>query len=602
MVRRVHVFRTLQEALQLIGPERRRNFGFVGLLAVLVSALEVIAALMVFVLMQLILEPGQAPDVPVVGDLTRFLPRSSFEELTLWFSAVFGIFMIIRSVAFLVQQYALGRVAEHAGLVLADRLFQGYLSMPYQFHLRRNSAELIRNSYDNVGQVVGSVFNPLATLFAEVVLVVAMLAALLVASPSATATAAVFMLLTVAVTFAVVQPRLTQLGRLRQDAASSALQHLQQGLGGLRDVKILGREETFAASFRDARADMARAEYLRGMFAYVPRVSIETAFIALVLGAIVIAATRGQLDDVLATVGIFAYAGLRIQPSLQKISISLNNLRYAEAAVADLRQDLEQLDASVQERLAATGSSQPELTFDHAIRFVDVNFRYSGANSETLSDINLLIPKGSSVGICGSTGSGKTTLVDLLCGLLEPTQGVVMVDGHALIDNPRSWHRRLGVVHQSSFLVDDTLARNIAFGVPQDKIDHQALLVALEVACLEELVAGLPDGLDTAVGERGVRLSGGQRQRIALARAVYRRPDLVVLDEGTSALDNTTESSVVSRLARLDPGVTLVMVAHRLSTIRRCDQIIFLEAGRISGVGAYESLLETSPAFRAMAT
>lgn len=562
------------------------------------SILEAIAALFVLVLMRLLLQPGEIPHVPFVGSLTDYFPDASFEDLVLGFAIVFGVFFLVRAGAFLGQQYALGRVAENTGLVLADRLFEGYLSMPYEFHLRRNSAELIRNAYDNVHQLVTGVFKPLATLFAESVLVLVMLIVLLVASPVATAVVTGLMLFTVAVTFAIVQPRLQRLGAERQDAAKSAMQHLQQGLGGLRDIKILGLEKGFASSFRRSRAVMSRAEYLQGTLAYLPRVSIETVFIGFVLGALVVATFQQSVETILATIGLFAYAGLRLQPSLQKIASGLNSLRYAQAAVEDLRDDMSHLDASVRSR-NRLDTSPTRLPFRTAIAFEDVAFRYSPSGPNAVADVNLEVIRGESLGICGATGGGKTTFLDLLCGLLLPTSGRIHIDGQDLTKHVRSWQRNLGVVHQSSFLIDDTLRRNIAFGVDEGDIDEAALAQALTIAQLEDFIGQLPDGLDTMVGERGVRLSGGQRQRVTLARAVYRRPDVLLLDEGTSALDNVTESRVVERLRQRSGDVTLIMVAHRLSTIRHCDRIVFFDQGRISGVGTYDDLREASPGFRA---
>lgn len=590
----------VKDALVLAGPGRRRKFVGVGVLAVIVSGLEVAAALMIFVLMRLVLEPGVVPEIPLFGRIDRYLPAASTAKIISSFAVVFGAFLIVRSLAFLFQQYALGRVAENTGVILADRLFEGYLSMPYEFHLRRHSSELIRNAYDNVIQVVGIVFIPMATIFAESVLVLALVGVLVVASPGATAAATALMLLTVALTFAFVQPRLRNLGHKRQEGASASIRHLQQGLEGVRDVKLLAREGAFAKSFRISREVMAHAEYLRGTLAYVPRISIEIAFMGFVLAAIVFAAIRGNLESVLATVGLFAYAGLRLQPSLQKVSYSLNNLRFAEAAVSDLKRDLAELDTSTHRRRALEAKAEPIQPFKE-VAFHDVRFRYPDADSDALSGIELRIHSGESIGICGPTGGGKSTLLDLLCGLLTPMDGHITIDDRDISDITRSWQRSIGVVHQSPFLIDDTLARNIAFGFDREEINYDALQTAVRASRLDELVDTLPHGVETMVGERGVRLSGGQRQRVTLARAIYRRPTMLILDEGTSALDNLTEAAVVDSLSTLGDGVTMVMVAHRLTSIRHCDRIVFLDGGVIAGIGTYEALYESNSAFRAMA-
>ena len=590
---------TIRKGLALIGPGRRRRFLLVGALAVIVSGLEAVAALLVLVLLQLILEPGAVPELPVIGDIQRFFPGLSYDEFVLWSSALFAVFFLARGLLFLLQHHALARVSENTGVLLADRLVDGYLSMPYAFHLRRNSAELVRNAYDNVQQIVRDVFKPLSTLIAELTLTAAILLVLLVASLRATAIAVVVMGGVVALTLGVIQPRLKAHGRRRQRAARSALQHLQQGLGGLRDIKVLGKEAVFSRDFRRVRSQMSRAQYQRDTLAYVPRVTMEATLLLLILGALVLAVTQDAVGGVLATLGVFAYAGLRLQPSLQKITQAFNSLRFTEAAVDDLAGDLALLDARRSARALDDRSSR-RLPLRRNLEVRDVWFRYEGADRAALRGINLTIRRGESIGIAGATGGGKTTLLDILCGLLEPTTGAVLVDGADIRAHLRAWQRSLGVVHQNSFLLDDTIARNIALGEKDDATDEQHLARCIEIAQLTDVVANLPDGVHTPVGERGVRLSGGQRQRITLARALYRKPEVLILDEGTAALDNDTERAVIEGLNHLAGETTVIMVAHRLTTIERCDRIVFLENGEITAIGPFGELVHHHEGFRRM--
>lgn len=591
---------TIRRAFALMGSGRRRKFAVVALLALAVSGLEAAAALLVLLLLRLLLNPGEVPELPVVGDLRGFFPEASYEQLIIGFAVLFAIFFLVRAIAFLAQQYAVSRVAENTGVLLAHRLLDGYLSMPYDFHLRRNSAELIRNAYDNVQELVRSIYEPVAILVAETALILVMLVILIIVSPTATLLVAAILGVTVLVTFAVVQPSLKRFGAQRQSAASAAMRHLQQGLGALRDIKVLGRERLFSSSFRRARSEMAHAQYWRAALAYTPRVSIETAFLVFVLLLLVLAVVQDSMEGVLSTLGLFAYAGLRIQPSLQKVANALNNVRFAQAAVDDLSSDMELLDVSLAERDEIDQDPTP-LPFQDAIQFEDVAFRYQTDGEPALERIDLTISRGESIGVAGHTGGGKTTLLDLLCGLLLPSEGRITVDGIDIANSVRAWQRNIGVVHQTSFLLDDTVRRNVAFGVPDDEINMTSVRRALAAAEVDDFVDRLSDGLDTLVGERGVRLSGGQRQRITLARALYREPKLLVLDEGTSALDNATEARVIANLAGLSGQLTLVMVAHRLSTIMRCDRIVFVEDGRISGIGTFEELKRDNPTFRALA-
>lgn len=588
-----------RKSMQLLGPARRTRFLLVGILSVLISGLEAVSALLVLVILQLVLEPGSVPEFPLLGDVGRFLPEASYEQLVLGAVAVFATFFVVRGGLFMFQQYALARVAENTGVMLADRLVDGYLSMPYEFHLRRNSSELIRNAYDNVQQVVAGVFTPMVTLMAEISMAVAMLVVLLIASVPATAVAVVAMGFVLALTMRVIQPRLKARGFQRQRAARSALQHLQQGLGGIRDIKILGKEAVFSRDFLAVRREMAEAQYTRTALAMSPRITMETTFLLLILAALAVAVSTDQVTGILSTLGVFAYAGMRLQPSLQKIANAFNNLRFAEAAIEDMAADLDRLDASTSARRRDDRDSA-RLPFREALELRDVGFRYEGAMHEALRGVHLAIQRGESIGIAGATGGGKTTLLDILCGLLEPTSGEFLVDGEPVRDHLRAWQRGLGVVHQNSFLIDDTLRKNIALGVHDEDINEDLLDRCIRLAQLEEVVAGLPDGVRTMVGERGIRLSGGQRQRITLARALYRQPEVLILDEGTAALDNETERAVIRGIESLTGEMTLIMVAHRLTTLQRCDRIVFLEHGKVSAIGRYQDLVASHAGFRRM--
>lgn len=571
----------------------------VAVLSVIVSALEAVSAVLVLIILRFVVEPGSVPSFPVVGDVRRFFPGLSYRDLVLGASAAFAVFFVARAVVFLFQQYAVARVSQNTGVMLADRLVDGYLSMPYEFHLQRNSSELIRNAYDNVSQVVAGVFMPVTSLVAEVAMTLAMLGVLLVASPSGTLVASVVMGLVVWFSLRVVQPRLRFRGQQRQVAARSALQHLQQGLGGLRDIKVLGKESVFSRSFLEVRSEMAAAEYHRATLTYVPRVAMEVTFLLLVLSALAVAVSQGQVGEVFSTLGLFAYAGLRLQPSLQKIANSANSLRYAEPAIDDLVGDLALLDASASAR-ALSGRDTRALPLRGSLELRNVHFKYATADREALRGIDLVVRRGESIGIAGATGGGKTTLLDIICGLLEPTEGGVYVDGVNISRHVREWQRGLGVVHQNSFLIDDTLRRNIALGVADDAVDPDLLERCVEVASLRSVVDEMPDGLDTRVGERGIRLSGGQKQRITLARALYRQPQVLILDEGTAALDNETERLVIRGVEELAGETTVIMVAHRLTTIQRCERIVFLADGRIDAIGSFSELVRTNETFRRM--
>jgi ATP-binding cassette subfamily C protein len=323
---------------------------------------------------------------------------------------------------------------------------------------------------------------------------------------------------------------------------------------------------------------------------------IETSLILFILVFFAVTVARGGTQSALATLGLFGYAGLRLQPSLQKIVAAFNSLKFATAPTADVHRDLR-----IIERNATLASSAPPFPFEREIVLEKVSFAYEGTGSDALASVNLSIRRAEQIGICGPTGGGKTTLVDLISGLLSPDKGRVLVDGTDIATNLRGWQRNLGVVSQMVFLADDTLRRNIALGIPDKEIDEPAVQEAVRLAQLSEFIEALPQGLETVVGERGVRISGGERQRIAIARALYYRPQVLIFDEGTSALDNATEQELMRALTSLRGTHTILLVAHRLSTVRDADRVIFVEGGRVAGIDTYDGLCACNESFREMA-
>jgi ATP-binding cassette, subfamily B, bacterial PglK len=342
---------------------------------------------------------------------------------------------------------------------------------------------------------------------------------------------------------------------------------------------------------------MARARYLQNAAGQLPQIIIESALLGFILAFFAFTIVQGSsAQGTLSTLGLFAYAGLRLQPSLQRIILGLNSLKYSATPLADLHADLQLISGQQREEQRVD-----PLPFRQELCLEQVEFAYERADRPALRGLDLTVRRGEQIGICGPTGGGKTTLVDVMTGLLEPTGGRVTVDGQDLRQHAQAWQRNLGIVPQMVFLTDDTLRRNIALGVPDEDIDDEAVREAIELAQLDEFVASLSSGLETKVGERGVRVSGGQRQRIAIARALYVRPSVLVFDEGTSALDNATEALLMASIERLRGHHTIILIAHRLTTVRHCDRVVFLEAGAVSGLGTYDALIRENAGFRALA-
>ena len=594
--------RSVGQVLQVLGPERRWRWVVLVLLGVLVTGFEAVGALLVYTLLGLVTGASAGFQLPLVGDVTARFPGTEPRTLQLWVATLVAVFFLVRSGVLIAQRYIQSRLVHNAGAQLASHLMRGYLAMPYLQHTQRNSAELVRNAFDSVQNLVSSVMKPAVEVTSELLLVLGLTLLLLVISPVTTLVALAVLGPTVWVLLAFVQPRLRQLGTASQESRKGSLLAIQQGLGGFRDIRLLGREDEFARTFARHRAVMSRTDYLRNAFSELPRSLIETALVLVIAMVFVVAILAGEgAEAVVSTLGIFAYAGLRLQPSLQKVVGGLNSMRFGQAVLDDLLADRREVDALLEAQRRRREAASEREGFREAIELRGVTFAYAPGAPPAIRGVDLTIRRGEFVGICGPTGGGKSTLVDLITGLLQPDQGEVCVDGVPLEPEPAWWHVQLGVVSQSVFLIDDTLRRNIAFGHRDDQVDEVLLARTVERAQLREVVEQLPDGLDTVVGERGIRLSGGQRQRVAIARALYREPDVIIFDEGTSALDGATEAALVAALDELKTGRTLISVAHRISTVRRADQILVVEGGRIAASGTYSQLLESSDLFRSLA-
>ena len=588
---------TIRQALHLIGRGQRTRWLLLLVLSVVNSVLEVVAAALVYVLLGLVADPSGTVDMPLIGDMRSLFGDTGEKSMLLILVGVMIGFFLLRAVFSMVSEYIMSRVINNAAARLSIKLVRGYLSLPYSFHLRRNSSELIRNSHQAVLEVVGSVFGPLVRSTSEIVMAIGILILLVTVSPIGTAIAIVVVGGSTVILLFFVQPRLKRLGATAHAMHKETLNSLQQSFQGVRDIKLLGREGFFSEVFGRSTRRLARMSYLSQTLNQLPRLVIETSLVWFILAFFAYTVARGsEAEGLLSLLGLFGYAGLRLQPSLQKIVAGFNSIKFSTVRTDDIHRDLRMI-----EDYLAESESVDALPFKDQIGMDNVSFSYEGTDSPALADVNLTIRRGEQIGICGPTGGGKSTLVDLLAGLLSPSSGRVTVDGNDISGRARAWQRNLGVVPQMVFLIDDSLRRNIALGIADSDIDEVAVGDAVRLAQLETFIEVLPEGLDTVVGERGVRISGGERQRIAIARALYNRPQVLIFDEGTSALDNATEQELMSSLKHLRGAHTILLVAHRLSTVRDADRVIFVENGRIAGIDTFDGLRESSDSFRQMA-
>lgn len=587
----------LRKGMHLLGTGRRARWVLLVLMGVGISVLEMVGAALIYVLLAVITGSTGEITIPLIEAVApddRSLSNSTLINISL----TIGAFFILRGIGYLGQSYAQNRIAQNAGVVVSDRLLHGYLRMPYAFHLERNSSELIRNVQGISSELASYVFVPAVQLASEVLLVLGITTVVVFAAPVATGLVLLGLFPVVLLTLRLVQPRLATMGAASQELWSENLKSLQQGLQGIRDIRLGGREKFFQLQYLKSRAALARVAYLRGLLTDLPRVVIETSVILATLVFLTVSVVLiGTNDSAFPILGLFTYTALRILPSVNRIVANLNMVKFGAAGINILFEDLKLL-----ERLSTETPATREVAFEDRIEVTKVSFRYGPTEPLVLHDVNFTVRKGEFVGIVGSTGSGKTTLVDIILGLLTPQEGAVEVDGINIEENLRSWHRHIGLVSQQLFVLDDTIRNNVALGTEHEEIDDERVWWALETAQLAEFVQGLPRGVNSFVGERGVRISGGERQRLTIARALYRDPQLLIFDEGTSALDSATEEKVISALRRHRPRKTMVHIAHRLTTLREAGLIVVLENGRVVDTGRFPDLAQESEAFRRIAT
>lgn len=583
----------LKKCLFLVEPGTRQRWLLLVLLAVLSSALEAGGAVLTVRLLQAVNGSGSIDGIPWFGQID---PGA---EMYVFFGLC-ALFFLVRAATLIGQAYAQHRIAGNAGVRLSARLHHAYLTMPYDLYVQRNSSELIRTAQTSVEVVVRFLFVPGVLFCADAALVVAIAAVLLAVQPAATLIAAGGLVLVVVPVQRLVRPQLLRLGRISEETSETALKSLQQSLQGAREVKLFGSHAQFQRDYLWHRSEYAQAYYARSTLEAVPRVTVETSFILLVLVFLMASlAQGGDLTEVVSGLGLFAYAVLRVLPAVNRMLAAVNNMKYGTAAIDNVYDDLR--DAAAWRPAQPTAPLSPTTAILGEVEFHRVSYQYPGSDRPAVEDLSFAVRRGESIGVVGPTGGGKSTVIDLLLGLLTPSAGTVTVDGRDVGTDAPAWHAAVGVVSQTVFLLDDTLRRNIAFGVDDADVSDERVREVARMAQIDDLLTELPYGLDTTVGERGVRLSGGQRQRIGIARALYRDPVLLVMDEGTSALDNITESEVMGALSALRGSLTLVTVAHRLTTVQACDRILYIEGGRAVDFASYDELLGRHEEFRRMA-
>lgn len=576
---------TYKKILEIVTPAERSSMWVLVAFMVIGMVLESLGIGLVIPMIALLTTDDIVGRYPTVTPVLAWLGYPSRQTL-----AVFGMLTLVG--VYLIKTVFLGflawwqiRFVSRMQNDLSLRLFAIYLRQPYIFHLQRNSAQLIVNINSEVNYLANALSGILC-IGTESLIILGIAVLLLIAEPTGA-------LIVVTVVGGIgwgfynsVRARIARWGRSRRQHDVKRMQHLQQGLSGIKDLIVLGREEGSLAQFSFHNTQSTILGQYQGTLMQFPRLWLELlAVIGVGLLTITMVVQGRELASIMSILGLFAAAGFRLIPSVSRVMGAMQYLRYGLSAIDNLHEELKLMTPE------PVHQADIRHTFKSGIKLVNIAYIYPGTQTPTLDSITISINKGECVGFIGPSGSGKSTLIDVVLGLLSPSVGHVMVDGKDIRQNLRDWQNQIGYVPQSIYLTDDSLKNNVAFGLSDAKIDDAAVQRAIKAAQLDQFVSSLPDGLATMVGERGVRLSGGQRQRIGIARALYHDPAVLVLDEATSALDTLTESDVMQAVTALQSSKTILIIAHRLSTVDHCDRIYRLEQGKVVSSGTPAEML-----------
>ena len=479
---------------------------------------------------------------PIILSISHKLGFTTKVSLIVGGMSFLILFFVFKALFLIFLSWKQSQFSARLSAFLSEKLFLGYLKKPYAFHLQNNSSKLIRNIQSEIS-FFSSITQSVIGLTSEVSIIISITFVLFYVTPLGATVVTLFFVISAYLFQILTKKKLLFWGEQRQIHEAKINLHLLQGLGGVKDVKLLGREDFFLYKFNDSNLYKSHLSTKQFTLQQIPRLYLELLAVIGLLGLVIIMTLQNSsIQNLMSTLGIFVVAAFRMIPSINRIMVSLQSIRFAQPVVDNLFLEFQKIQ---EEYDLSSSSSNFPINFNSEILVDSVIYKYPNSNNIVLNSISLKINYGEAVGFIGSSGSGKSTMADLILGLLVPSQGKIYVDGVDIHSNIRAWQKKIGYVPQSIYLTDDTLRRNIAFGIPDTEIDENQIDSAIKSAQMESFIYNLPEGLNTVVGERGVRLSGGQRQRIGIARALYNNPEVLVLDEATSSLDNGTEEKIM---------------------------------------------------------
>ncbi len=574
-----------------ISPRRRGQFGLLLVLMLLASFAEILSIGAVLPFLGVLTAPERIFDLPSAHPFIQALNITKPQQLLLPLTIAFAVAALIAGAMRLLLLWASTRLSFATGADLSISIYHRTLYQPYAVHCARNSSEVINGISGKANGVIYSIILPALTLISSSVMLIAILIALLTVQPVIALAAFGGFGFIYVVIIRLTRKRLLIDSLCAARETTQVVKSLQEGLGGIRDVLIDSSQATYCKIYSNADLPLRRAQGNSTFISSSPRYGMEA--LGVVLIATLAYSLAQQADGIAKAIPILGALALGAQRLLPVLQQAYGSWAQINSGQSSLKDTLELLDQPLPD-YANQPAPQP-LPFNQKISLIQLDFRYSEQSPNVLNQVNLTITKGSRVGFIGATGSGKSTLLDIVMGLLQPTDGTLKIDNQKVtLANQRAWQMHIAHVPQAIFLADTSIEENIAFGVPKDQIDHDRVRRAAQQAQISDSIESWPDQYQTFVGERGIRLSGGQRQRIGIARALYKQADVIIFDEATSALDNETELAVMQAIEGLSKDLTLLIIAHRLTTLKNCTQIVELGSGNIKRIGSYQEIVNQS--------
>ena len=569
--------------------DRKKKIRLIGVLVIIVinSLLELLGVAGVMPLIDAVTDPSALHEKKIFLILREIIPIEEDHSFIACMALLLALVYVIKNLYVIWMNSVFYRFTAFSQRDLAVQLTECYLYQDYAFHVEHNLAELQRNVENDVSNLFTTILNILQ-LLAEVLVCILLVVFLAFTDLKTTLVVALLMGVLLAILLLLMRKKMKRLGENNRKAYEERVRWFLQSFGGIKEIKTGGKEDYFLNGYRDSYSVYSRIYYQKNVLAGLTKPAVEMVCIGGIMIYMALRIFSGEdLGNVVPVLSVFAVAAFRMMPSFNRISSFVNNIIYTKPSVAAVYHDIKEMEELRKKRRE---KRQGELSFEKELQISGLHFHYpSRPDKEVLDGVDLTIPYRRSVALVGPSGAGKTTLADIILGIYEPTEGKVTVDGKDIHENRDSWHELIAYIPQSIYLMDDTIRANVAFGIPKDEIDEKLVWEALREAQMEEFVRQQPGGLDSRLGDRGVKLSGGQRQRIGIARALYTQPQLLVLDEATSALDTETENAVMDAIYRLSKRVTMVVIAHRITTIKSCDEIYRIDGGKAAKISYEEA-------------